>query len=73
MPRRRTIHEQLLRHIRDANMSPVKFCEKCGIDPGQLSRLKRGERGITLDTLDKICKFLKVELRTIEDKPKNQE
>jgi DNA-binding Xre family transcriptional regulator len=72
MPRRRTIREQLLRHIQGENWNDKTFCDKCGIDRVQLWRLKKGERGLNLDTLDKICKFLKIELRKIEDEPKTQ-
>lgn len=72
MARRRTIREQLIREIKDAGMSQKAFCEKAAIDPAQLSRLFSGKRDVSLATLDRLCRFLKLELRKIEDQPNQQ-
>lgn len=66
MPRRRSIKEQLIRHIKDAGLSRVTFCEKAGIDTAQLSRLFSGDRDPSLKTIEKLCKYLKLELVKIQ-------
>ena len=60
---RKTISEQLRRAIRARGQSLCQIAEGCGIDDARLSRFMRGQRGMTTKTLDRLCAYLRLELR----------
>ena len=55
--------EQLRQAIRDRGESLCQIAHGSGVDDGLLSRFMRDERGITSRTLDRLCKYLNLELR----------
>jgi len=65
MAKRRTkvVSEQLRRAIRDSGESLCRIAAACGVDDGALSRFMRKERGLTLKSVDALCKHLGLELR----------
>ena len=65
MARRRAkaLSEQLRRAIRDSEESLCHIARQCSVDDGALSRFMRKERGLTLKTVDALCKYLRLELR----------
>ncbi|OQB85185.1 MAG: hypothetical protein BWX88_02024 [Planctomycetes bacterium ADurb.Bin126] len=58
-----TFSDQLRRAIRASRQSLVRIAAGAGINDGLLSRFMRAERGLTTPTLDKVCGYLKLELR----------
>ncbi len=65
-PKAATLTEQLRWYLKNCGMSNLQIEYKTGIHNGVLSRFKREERGMSLDTLDTLAKFLKV--RLVQDK-----
>ncbi len=49
---------QLRDAIRASGLSLTRLGAAAGVDPGQLSRFMRGERGLTLDSAGLICRTL---------------
>ena len=64
---RPSVSDQLRKAIQECPLSQNQIARNAGVDPGVLSRFMRGERGITDETFSKLCKFLRLELRPIED------
>lgn len=48
--------------IKNTNLSQEDFAIKVGLDRTYLSRVESGQKNITLDTLDVICKGLGVSI-----------
>jgi len=48
--------------IKNTNLSQEEFATKVGLDRTYLSRVESGQKNITLDTLDIICKGLGVSI-----------
>ena len=46
--------------IKNTNLSQEEFAQKVGLDRTYLSRVESGQKNITLETLDIICKGLGV-------------
>jgi transcriptional regulator with XRE-family HTH domain len=63
-----TVTDQLRQAIERSEHSRYAICKALDIDQGQLSRFMHGECGLSLDVLDRLCGFLKLELRTAERK-----
>jgi hypothetical protein len=53
--------------IRTSGRRAYAVSQVSGVAQPILSRFLRGERGITLETADKLCKTLRLELRPIEE------
>jgi len=61
-----TVSEQLRNALKASIRDQADIARDAGIDPAALSRfLNNGKRRITSDTLDKLCSYLKLELRPI--------
>jgi transcriptional regulator with XRE-family HTH domain len=50
--------EQIRIAVRDSGISLNQLSKDCGIGRDRLSRFVRGERGIGLDALDRLCATL---------------
>lgn len=66
-----TVTKQLRRAIEASGMSRYRISQETGIDQAQLSRFMSGERGFSLDALDRLCRVLGLRLRA--DDPKDDE
>lgn len=56
------VSEQLKQAIEDSGQTRYAIANACGIDHGHFSRFMAGERGLSLDTLDRLCRHLGLEL-----------
>ena len=56
--------DQLRQTIESCGQSRYAICKALDIDQGQLSRFMAGERGFSLDVLDRFCTYLGLELRS---------
>ena len=66
--RQPTVSEQLREAIAQAGQSLRLIAEECGVNDAQLSRFMRAERGLTTKTVDRLCEYLGLELRTSKRK-----
>ena len=55
--------KQLKQIIADCGITQYAIAKQCGIDKSALSRFMRGERSITLESIDAIAGMLNLELR----------
>ncbi len=55
--------KQLIQAIEDSGESRYAIHKATGIDQGQLSKFVHGERGLSLETVDRLCAHLGLELR----------
>lgn len=55
--------EQLRRVIRDSGQSQYAICKALGIQFATLSRFLSGERGLSMEALDKLGQHLDLELK----------
>lgn len=62
MARTPTISETLRRQISDSGLSLVRLGKLSGTDDARLSRFMRQERGLSLVTVDKLCRVLGLRL-----------
>ena len=60
----RTVTEQLRRAIERSGQSFRDIAKETGVNVGVVSRFVRKERGINGDTVDKLCRWLGLELQT---------
>jgi len=56
------ISEQVRQAIRDADCTRYAISKATGIDQAVLSKFLSGERGMSLDSLDKLAAFLKLDI-----------
>lgn len=63
--RRQTASEQLRQFISERDESLAEIGRQTGVDHSMLSRFLRGERGLSTKSLDRLCKYLGVELRKV--------
>ena len=63
--RRQTASEQLRQFIGERDESLAEIGRRTGVDHSMLSRFLRGERGLSTKSLDRLCKYLGVELRKV--------
>jgi len=57
------VSEQLRQAIEDCGQSRYAICKSLGLDQGQLSKFMHGQRGLSLETVDRLCAHLGLELR----------
>jgi DNA-binding Xre family transcriptional regulator len=60
--RARTLTGQLREYISTSGRNLKELGQECGVDASQLSRFMRGQRGLTTDSLDKLCAALHLKL-----------
>ena len=63
---RQTFAGTIRRAVRESGQTPYAVALAAGVPQPVLSRFLRGERGITLDTAEKLCRALGLELRQVE-------
>ncbi len=66
--RLKAVSAELRRAIRDSGQSLCQISAACGVDDGALSRFMRKRRGLTLRSVDALCRHLGLELRPSERK-----
>ena len=59
------ISERLKRAIRESGMSRYAISQASGVDQATLSKFMSGQRGLTLDSVDKLAGVLGLEIRLI--------
>jgi hypothetical protein len=62
MPTARTVSDQLRDAIRDCGISVRQLGRRADVDDGQIHRFMSGERGLNLDTVDRIAGTLGLRL-----------
>jgi transcriptional regulator with XRE-family HTH domain len=62
----KTFSEMICQAIRASGESLNAIADATGVHHGQLSRFTRGERNITLDTAERICRHVGLELRPVK-------
>lgn len=62
------LSEQLREAIRRSGLSLYRLGRECGVNDGQLSRFMRRQRDLTTRSVDRLCKYLGLELRESERK-----
>jgi plasmid maintenance system antidote protein VapI len=65
-----TISEAIRAALEDSESSRYAIARECGVSESVLSRFVRGERGLTLDTVDRLAKVLG--LTIVVNKPKRK-
>ena len=66
--RRALVSEQLRQAIRRRGESLLHIAGQTGVDDGSLSRFMRAQRGLTTKSVDRLCKYLSLELRESKQK-----
>ena len=61
-PKSASVSDQLRWYMRASGISGLQLQRELGIHQTQLSRFLKGERGLTLATLDRLCKRFKLRL-----------
>lgn len=61
-PKRRAVSEQLRQHIERSGLSTYRLGIDADIAPGLVSRFLNRQRSLSLDTVDRICDALDLEL-----------
>ena len=68
MPKSPPISEQLKDAIRRSGESLYAIGKATGVDNGRLYRFMCGQRGLTLETVDRLCSYLGLVLREAKRK-----
>jgi transcriptional regulator with XRE-family HTH domain len=58
--------DTLRQAVRESGKTAYAICQKSGVAQAVLSRFMTGERGINLETAEKFCRALGLELRRAE-------
>ena len=56
------IGEQLKKAIQEGRLSQAALARGTGLSEGQISRFLRGERGLSLESIDKLLDVLELEI-----------
>ena len=62
MPKLKTASDVLRDALRSSDESLRQIAKRADVDNGRLSRFVRGERGLTTDAVDRLCKALGLQL-----------
>ncbi len=68
MGKRLKFTDQLRQAVLNAEQSREQICRETGIDQGNMSRFTRGESGLSLAAIDRLCEYLGIQI--VESKPK---
>ena len=63
----KTISEQLRRFIKDSGVSLYQLERETGVHNSMLSRFLRDERGLQIEAVDRLSKYLKLRLVQNDD------
>jgi transcriptional regulator with XRE-family HTH domain len=61
--------DAIRRAVENCDKTQYRIAKESGVSSGQLSRLVRGERGMTVDTIERLADYLGLRI-TIEPKAK---
>jgi transcriptional regulator with XRE-family HTH domain len=64
------LKEQLREAIRQCGQSLNQLSKVCGVGNDRLSRFMRGDRGLTIDAVERICEALR--LRLTQEAPRRR-
>jgi plasmid maintenance system antidote protein VapI len=64
---RRTFADVIRRAVEDSGKTPYAVALEAGVPQAVLSRFLRQQRGITIDTAEKLCRALRLDLRPAEE------
>jgi hypothetical protein len=67
----KTFSDNLRQAVRDSELTRYAISVRTGIDQGTLCRFIRGERGMSLDSVDKLMECLELEIRPRRRKRKD--
>lgn len=70
IPTKQKLSDQIRSAVRDCGRTQKLVCEKTNIDRAALSRFVRGERGLSLDGIDRLATFLGLRLANPERRRK---
>jgi transcriptional regulator with XRE-family HTH domain len=59
---RRKLSDQLRQAIADSGITRYRISKATGINEAALGKFFHGERGLSLESIDKLAEFLKLEL-----------
>jgi transcriptional regulator with XRE-family HTH domain len=62
-----SLAETIISAIERSEFSRYRISQETGVSETSLSRFMNGSRMISLDAADKLCKFLRLELRESEE------
>lgn len=68
----KTVSERLRELIDQSGLSSYRLAQLSGVPESALSRFLRRERTITLDTVDRLCVALRLELRRVRPRRKSK-
>lgn len=72
MSNKTSLSEYLRQRIRDCGASQQDIANETGIDPGQISRFQRGERGVNIETVERLLDFFDLEVQPRQNKAKGK-
>lgn len=58
-----TLTDQLRKAIKKSGLTQYRIAKDTGVPQPVVNRFVNGERGITLETADKLCRYLHLRLR----------
>ena len=64
---KRTFADVIRQAVEDSGRTPYAIALESGVSQAVLSRFLRGERGLNLDTADKLCRALGLDLRPAKE------
>lgn len=75
MPRKQqrpSLSDELRQAIADSGVSRYGIWQQTGIDQGSLSKFMDGERGLSMESIDKLAELLGLHICTASMKPRSQ-
>ena len=70
MPRRVTLSEQLRPLIHRSGVSRYRICKEIGVAESAMSRFMSGERGLSMEVLDRLFPLLKLRVAAVKRRKK---
>ena len=67
-----TFTDRLRQAVRESGVSRYVIWKRTGIDQSALSRFVHGQAGMSLDAIDRLMKFLELEIRQRRRKKKDE-
>lgn len=67
-----TILEQLARAIEESDVTRYRISKDTGINQSVLLRIVKGTGGCNLETLDRLCQYLNLELRSVNTRSRSE-
>jgi transcriptional regulator with XRE-family HTH domain len=56
--KRESLSDELRQAVERSGLSRYSICQQTGIDQGSMSKFMAGERGLTLESIDKLAELL---------------